>query len=593
MSVGKERRTPDLALRLAEAEATIEALLSGQIDAVVDSGSATPVMLAKAQDALRESEERLRRERDRAQRYLDTADVILLALDLDGRITLVNRFACSILGWSAAELLGCDWVETCLPARARRKLSQTFLNLVSGDLSIVENPILTRSGGERLVEWHNTLLRDDEGQVIGTLSSGTDTTERNRAAESLRAAEERMRFALEAASVGIWDMDCTTEVVRWSEILESQYGLQTGTFGGTFQAFIECIQADDRESVLKTIWKAMKFGTDFSILNRSVRFDGTVRWLSGAGRFLFNEAGQPVRGVGISQDVTSRMEAEAELRAAKHTAEAASQAKSEFLANMSHELRTPMNGVIGMTDIVLDTELTAEQREYLEIVKSSAGGLLTIINDVLDFSKIEARKLAFDLIDFNPHDAIVDTVNTVALTAQQKGLELIVDIGPAVPWKLTGDPGRLRQILVNLLGNAIKFTHRGEVALRVTREEAGPQDGVVLHFSIRDTGVGIPRDRQECIFEAFTQADSSTTRMYGGTGLGLAISSQLIQLMGGRIWVESETGCGSIFHFTARFAEAKVPATLVAVPGEVDVRDTKLKLGDRSGVYVGALVDAD
>jgi PAS domain S-box-containing protein len=261
-----------------------------------------------------QAESAVRHERDRAQRYLDTAEVILLKLDQEGRIVLVNRYGCSMLGWTADELIGRDWFETCLPARIRNESRTKFRDLLGGDRSFADGPVLTKSGDERLIEWRNRLLRDDEGGVIGTFSSGADITERNHAVEALRTAEERMRFALKHADVGIWDMDYTTGVLRWSEIIEAHYGLQPGTFGGTFEAFVERIHPGDRTSVLETVERAMTSGADFSVLNRSIQPDGAVRWLSGAGRVLLGEHGEPVRAVGISRDVTERKHAEAEIQ---------------------------------------------------------------------------------------------------------------------------------------------------------------------------------------------------------------------------------------------------------------------------------------
>jgi PAS domain S-box-containing protein len=291
--------------------------------------------------------------------------------------------------------------------------------------------------------------------------------------------------------------------------------------------------------------------------------DGSDRWTS-TSKVPFLKDGKLVGTIGIGRDVSILKQAEAELERATYAAEAANRAKSVFLANMSHEIRTPMNGVIGMTDLALDTVLTPEQREYLETVKISADSLLNVINDILDFSKIEAGKLDLEAIDFDLRECVESALKTVALRADQGGLELLLDVASDVPETVRGDSARLHQILLNLLGNAIKFTNDGEVTMKVEVASASPE-GQTLHFTVSDTGIGIAPEKKNLIFAPFTQADTSTTRQYGGTGLGLAISAHLVAIMGGVIWVNSEVGQGSQFHFTAKFGVTE--AQPIAVPG--------------------------
>ena len=287
---------------------------------------------------------------------------------------------------------------------------------------------------------------------------------------------------------------------------------------------------------------------------------------------LYDEQGNITGGIESFVDVTELIEA-------RETAETANRAKSEFLANMSHEIRTPMNGIIGMTELALDTELTSEQRRYLDMVMDSAEHLLTVINDILDFSKIEAGKLDLESLAFNLRDNLGDTIKTLALRAESKGLELACHIPAEAPDGLVGDSARLRQIIVNLVGNAIKFTERGEVVVSV-KTESQTETEVCLHYTVTDTGVGIPEEKQQGIFNAFEQVDGSTTRNYSGTGLGLAISAQLVAMMGGEIWVESEVGKGSTFHFTARFGRREDSAVQPVPAGVVTLKDMPVLVVD-------------
>jgi PAS domain S-box-containing protein len=309
------------------------------------------------------------------------------------------------------------------------------------------------------------------------------------------------------------------------------------------------------------------------------RPDGSLLWLRSNKLPLRDREGKVIGMIGTYEDITEEKLLEVKLHCALKAAEAASCAKSEFVANMSHEIRTPMNGIIGMTELALDTPLSSEQREYLTMVKESGNDLLTLINDILDFSKIEAGKLSLDPVEFNLHDVLANTLRSLSVRASQKGLELAWAATTGVPERLIGDAGRLRQVIMNLVGNAIKFTDQGEVVVGV-EVESQQDESIRLHLSVRDTGIGIAPEKQKTIFEAFTQADSSMTREYGGTGLGLTISLRLVQMMDGKIWVESTLGEGSTFHFTARLGLTKATAAESTPTEAASLRDLAVLVVD-------------
>ncbi len=379
--------------------------------------------------------------------------------------------------------------------------------------------------------------------------------------EALRISEERFRSTFENAPAGIAHVDAECRFLLVNEKLCTILGYTRAEL--LQKTFLDITHPDDLAASNESFAALLRGDwASYVLEKRYVRKDGSPVWAEFFASLQRDAAGAPAYAIAVIRDLSERKRLEGELRQAKDTAEAANRAKDEFLANVSHEIRTPMNAILGMTELVLDTPLTEDQRQCLQTVQSAADNLLGIINDLLDFSKIEAGKLELDLADFSLRSMLDDALRALAVRAHSKGLELACHVQPDVPDALVGDAGRLRQVLLNLIGNAVKFTEQGEVVVRVEVVGApASEDEASLHFAIRDTGIGIPKDKQERIFRAFEQEDTSTTRKYGGTGLGLTIAARLVALMGGQISVESEPGQGSTFAFAARFGRQPYPST--------------------------------
>jgi PAS domain S-box-containing protein len=403
-----------------------------------------------------------------------------------------------------------------------------------------------------------------------------DIARRLKAERALSSSEQRYRllFQNNLAAVFVTSMEGRVQDCNEAFVHLAGRSSREEVVGQSTKDYY--LQAADREALVETLCK------EGSVIGREMcfrRMDGGVFWgLVTAALLVTDDSPAPlIQGTVIN--ITDRKRTEEELVRAKEAAETANQAKSDFLANISHEIRTPMNGIIGMTDLALDTELNDEQREYLRAVQSSAEAMMGVINNLLDFSKVEARKLDLEEIEFSLKDCVGEALKTIASRAHEKGLEISSDIHPGLPDAIQGDPGRLRQILLNLVGNAIKFTEHGEVVV-YAEAETRAEKTVTLHFRVVDSGIGIAQDKQQLIFEAFRQADSSSTRKYGGTGLGLSICSQLVALMGGRIWVESEPGKGSTFHFTAKFEVPETPLIKAPIAPPEVLHDLRVLIVD-------------
>ena len=451
----------------------------------------------------------------------------------------------------------------------------------------VQTRIIRRDGEGRNIAVHFAVKKDAAGRTIQVVGANQDITDRVRAeedrerhrqvAEELVKSEKEFHLLAESMPEIVW----IAKDDGWNIYINQQWMDYTGQTPeeSCGHGWKKPFHPDDQQMAWDAWQNATLNGALYSIECRLRRADGVYKWWLFRGVPVQDAHGTIQKWFGTCTDIEELKLAEELLIQAKTVADSANRAKSEFLANMSHEIRTPMNGVIGMTELLSDTDLDEEQTEYVQAVKSSSLSLLSVINDILDFSKIEARKLDLESVNFELRESLGNIVHSLAFIASEKGIELSFRVPSDLPDALVGDPGRLRQIIANLVSNAVKFTEAGEVVLSVTCEQE-TEDEACLHFIVADTGIGIPPEKQQKIFDPFSQADLSTTRKYGGTGLGLTISARLVEMMGGRIWVESTVGKGSSFHFTVRFGLQKGPS-VPKIPAEPEfLRDLRVLVVD-------------
>ena len=518
-------------------------------------------------------EKMLIQERDKAKQLLDIAGVMILALDTEGRVMLINEKGCSILACEREEIVGKDWIQTFIPERMRDEVKAAFKRLLSGELESVghfENPIITRQGEERLVTWRNSVIRDENGNIVGTLSSGDDITERKEEENALIESEERYRYLSDAMPDLVFIINKDDRVEYVNNVAARYLNLLPQEAIGRPRR--ELFPPDTSKSQEPNLQRVFENGETIRNSVGKATFCGRDVWIDTQIVPLRKNSNGVTAVLGVSRDITELKRSEEILKNAKEAAEAATMAKSEFLANMSHEIRTPMNAVIGMTGLLLDEDLTTNQKECLETIRRSGESLLSIINNILDFSKIEAGVIDLEYQPFDLHRCVEATLDLVSVDASRKGLITKCEFEGSAPDVILGDPTRLSQILVNLLGNSIKFTETGEISVSVSGKRLEGEN-YEIHFAVKDTGIGIPKDKMGRLFQSFSQIDSSTTRKYGGTGLGLAISKKLVEMMKGTIWVESEVGSGTTFHFTIKVEKTlREPINLIKLDSKYDAR---------------------
>ena len=524
-----------------------------------------------------EAEQALREREAVYKSLIETLPLNVFRKDLQGRFVDANQRFCDTLGKPLAQILGKTDFDF-FPAHQCEKYRRDDTRVMSSGetLEDIEAYYKPDSGDKLYVQVLKAPVHDAEGKIVGVQGMFWDVTERMRADEAARLSDARFRKLVQSNLIGVLVADLGGRILDANSALLEMVGYTKDDLAGGRLRWDAITPPEYRAGDEQVIAQLKATGSCPPFEKEYLHQDGRrVPVLLGVTML----EGSETECICFVLDITQRKQAERELKAAKEIADAANQAKSQFLANMSHEVRTPMNAIIGITELVLGTPLTPKQAEYLRMVLQSAESLLGIINDVLDFSKVESGKVELEHVPFSLRDCLGDAVKSLALRANEKGLELALDVDRDVPDWLVGDAGRLRQVVINLVGNSIKFTRQGEVVVEASLQEQRDTQ-VDLLIGVVDTGIGIPPEKLEKVFEAFEQADASTTRQFGGTGLGLAIVRRLAMLMGGRVWVESRVGEGSRFSFTATLDLCGEPPPDRIAPRRSALRGTRALVVD-------------
>lgn len=506
------------------------------------------------------------------QMVFNNSAASIIVANQEDRIVAWNPFAEKMLALSKSELFNRETKEL-YPVKEWRKL-KGYRTKGKGIISDLETKILRSDGLELDANLSVSVLNDAEGNVIGTVSIIRDITSQKEAERKIRESETKIRIILDNSAAAITLTDDQERLISWNKFTEHLLGMKKKDL---YLKHISELYPEEE-------WKKIRLeniratGYKQHLDTKIKKKNGEIIEADLSVNILRDTAKKIIGSVGIITDITEQKKLQQMLLQAKLAAEEANSAKSMFLANMSHEVRTPMNAIIGMIDLTLDTMLDAEQQDNLVVAKEAADNLLGLLNDILDLSRVEAGKIDLEKIELNIHNVIRNVAKGLSVIARNRGLELKIEIGADVPELIVGDPVRIRQVLINLINNAIKFQDKGFILIKVNADGKQDQEGKIgLLFAVEDRGIGIPSDKLEAVFEIFQQAETSTTRRFGGTGLGLAISKRLVELMDGKIWVESDFGHGSTFFFTGKFDIAKETSASQEADQQQEVSDRFLK----------------